>query len=131
MDEIIEVTDVDADIPHRLTKQQHRMNATRKHGAPVGSDNFRDLIHLPESVQLQLCTVFVNGRISLKKFNQLAKRKRVLFMIRAAFQATVEKDANEVNLYDTWQDVCNAYPIATQDASMMQWYDIFLVSNLF
>ncbi len=92
LNELIEVTnaDISDNTPQCITKCQHQINVTQKHSTPVGSDNFRDLIHLPKPVQMQLCAALVNGRITLKEYRQLIRHKCVLHMIHAAFMKIVD-----------------------------------------
>ncbi len=113
-----------------MTKREQKLCASKHHGTPLNNPSYwRDLRHLPFASQMRICTAFVNGLIDIHELQRVAHRKRVMGNIRKEFQAVVQKQQKH-STFETWQDVVDAYPVATQDSCLMQWIDTFDVCNL-
>ncbi len=108
----------------RITKREETIRQTKKHGTIVGSDKFRDLRHLPENVQLQICTTLVNGVIDTKELENVSRRRRVLGIIRASFHKLVDPDGKQ---YESWANVVEDFPYSTRDENLIQYFDSFRV----
>lgn len=105
-----------------ITARERLLRSGTAHGKPIESAAvFRHLIPLSLPEAIRIGTSFINGQITLKDIEAESARVRCLAKIREAFV-----DATECS---TWNEACERYRYATQEQSLLGWYDAFMVSR--